>query len=465
MTEHQIIEWKESWKDDYLKWIAGFANAQGGTLVIGRTDAGVVVGAADAAKLLVDLPNKIRDVLGIVCAVNLRREQGRDLVEIVVEPYPYPISYRGQYHLRSGSTKQELKGAALDRFLLGRLGRNWDGVPVPQIQVKDLDTSALANFRRLAARSGRVGPDLLDEDNAHLLERLHLTDGGMLKRAAWMLFHADPERIATGAIVKIGFFRNDSDLLYHDVITGDLFTQVEKTIDVLQTKYLKADITYEGLQRVERFPVPPAALRETITNAIAHKDYASGTPIQIRVLADRLVSWNPGHLPEGWTIERLLAAHPSHPANPDIANAFFRAGAIESWDRGLDLIRRTCRDQNAPEPIFAWDAGLRVEFPFAQPIANEVTPHVTPHVAPHVAPHVERLLSCLRGEMDRPALQAALGLADRESFRRRYLQPALKAGLIAMTHPDTPKSVLQRYRLTEAGIALRDQLASQGPQP
>lgn len=230
-----------------------------------------------------------------------------------------------------------------------------------------------------------------------------------------------------------------------------------------------ASITYEGTQRVERFPVPEAALREAITNAIAHKDYASGVPIQIRVQADRLECWNPGHLPEGWTIERLLAAHPSHPANPDIANTLFRAGAIESWGRGLDLIRHACRAQGSPEPIFTWDAGLRVAFPFAQPMPGEVTPHVAPHVTPHVTPevtpHVESLIRCLDRAMGRPAIQAALGLKDRESFRLRYLQPALEAGLVAMTQPDKPRSVTQQYRLTEAGLALRVHLLAQESQP
>ena len=44
MREHQHIEWKESWRDEYQKWICGFANADGGVLVIGRNDRGAVVG-------------------------------------------------------------------------------------------------------------------------------------------------------------------------------------------------------------------------------------------------------------------------------------------------------------------------------------------------------------------------------------------------------------------------------------
>jgi len=65
MNEHQTIEWKESWRDEYLKWICGFANAQGGTLVIGKNDRGKAVGIKDARKLLQDIPNKVRDILGI----------------------------------------------------------------------------------------------------------------------------------------------------------------------------------------------------------------------------------------------------------------------------------------------------------------------------------------------------------------------------------------------------------------
>ena len=77
-----------------------------------------------------DIPNKVRDILGMVVAVNLRHEQGKDPLEIMVETYPSPISYKGEYHVRSGSAKQELKDAALDRFLLQRYGRRWDGLPV-----------------------------------------------------------------------------------------------------------------------------------------------------------------------------------------------------------------------------------------------------------------------------------------------------------------------------------------------
>ena len=104
MKENQHAEWKETWRDEYLRWICGFANAEGGVLEIGRNNRGMVVGVPDAERLMVEIPNKVRDILGIMVKVNLREEAGREYLAIMVEAYPYPVSYKGEYHLRSGST-------------------------------------------------------------------------------------------------------------------------------------------------------------------------------------------------------------------------------------------------------------------------------------------------------------------------------------------------------------------------
>jgi ATP-dependent DNA helicase RecG len=77
MKESQNNEWKESWRDEYLKWICGFANADGGKLIIGRDDQGAFVGIHNATKLMVDIPNKVRDVLGIMVDVNLHKQDDK----------------------------------------------------------------------------------------------------------------------------------------------------------------------------------------------------------------------------------------------------------------------------------------------------------------------------------------------------------------------------------------------------
>lgn len=106
IEESQNIEHKESWRDEYLKWICGFANAQGGRIYIGVNDDRQVVGVDDSKKLMEDIPNKIKDVLGIIVDVNLLKEEGMEYIEIVVPPYSNPINYNGQYHATSGRGNQ-----------------------------------------------------------------------------------------------------------------------------------------------------------------------------------------------------------------------------------------------------------------------------------------------------------------------------------------------------------------------
>jgi ATP-dependent DNA helicase RecG len=235
------------------------------------------------------------------------------------------------------------------------------------VSPRDLSRTALATFRKLAKDSRRLDSTVLREPAAGLLDKLNLLEGGHLKRAAVLIFHPDPERFITGAFVKIGFFRTESGLLYHDEVRGDLFMQTRQTMDLLLTKYLKAAISYRGIHRVEALPVPEAALREAVLNAVIHKDYASHSPVQIRVYADKLKIWNPGLLPENWSVENLLGEHASRPFNPAVANAFFRAGEIEAWGRGIERILSACKAEGTPAPLIRYQPNdLWLEFPFSR---------------------------------------------------------------------------------------------------
>lgn len=267
-----------------------------------------------------------------------------------------------------------MKGPALDRFLMRKVGRHWDGVPVPHVAIKDLSRAAIGTFRKHARESRRLDAAILRESTPGLLDKLHLLDSHYLKRAAVLLFHPDPERFFTGSFVKIGFFRNNWEPLYQDEIHGDLFSQADGALDLLLTKYLKAGISYRGIQRIESLPVPEAALREVVLNAVIHKDYGSTTPIQISVYPDKLMLWNPGELPHDWTMAKLKGKHPSEPFNPDIANAFFRAGKIEAWGRGIERVFDACRAAGTPAPELRHEhGGLWVEFRFPQGVAGGTT--------------------------------------------------------------------------------------------
>ena len=345
MPEHQEIEWKESWRDEYLKWLCGYANAHGGTLFIGKDDNGKVVGIQGSKKLLEDLPNKITNALGIIADVNLRTEDGKDYLEIVVDKYPSLISYHGRYYYRSGSVLREIAGKELERALLKSQGRTWDGVPLPKLTSADLKSEAIALFKQKALARGRLTSDDTAVSNEIMMENLHLVDeDGYLTRAAMLAFYRDPERWVTGAYIKIGFFGDsDSDLRYQDDIHGPLIEQIDRTLDLVYTKYMKARITYDGIQRMEVFMFPRDAFREILLNAVIHKDYASCNPIQISIYEDHMYIWNDGQMPENLrTTESLFAKHSSKPFNPKLAHVFFISGMIEAWGRGFDKIKAAC---------------------------------------------------------------------------------------------------------------------------
>lgn len=222
MAESQNIEYKESWRDEYLKWVCGFANAQGGTIYIGIDDAGKVVGVKNIKKLLEDIPNKIQTGLGIVADVNKKTKDVLDYIEIKVKPSLYPVSYHGEYHYRSGSTKQQLTGIALSEFIMRKTGVRWEDVTVDDISVEDLDEESFKIFRREALRSKRMTQEELDISNAELLSKLHLVSNGKLKRSAVLLFYHDPSAIQNGSYVKIGRFGENADLQYHDDLEDSL---------------------------------------------------------------------------------------------------------------------------------------------------------------------------------------------------------------------------------------------------
>lgn len=274
--------------------------------------------------------------MSIIVDVNLLTEGEKEYIEIVVPPYPVAISCKGVYYYRSGSTMQTLSGPELESFIRRKRGASWDSMPLPGFTVNDIDDELVQKFKSLAVKKGRVDRSVLDESKESLMEKLRLTNAGYYTNAAMLLFSKNPDKWHLGAYTKIGFFESDADLRYQDEIHGSILEQVDKVMEVLHLKYMKAKISYEGIQRIERYFVTDEALREALLNTLCHKQYESCIPIQISVYEDCLYIANCGKLPENWTVDNLMSKHASRPYNPSIANVFYLAGLIESWGRGIE---------------------------------------------------------------------------------------------------------------------------------
>lgn len=372
--ETQTVEFKLVWKDEYLKWICGFANAQGGSLYIGVDDDGNVVGVKNVKKLMEDIPNTVHNILGIVVQVDLMRsDEGVEYLCINVPQSNVPLACRGKYYYRSGTTNQELSGLTLNDFLLRKMNITWDVGTVETATLDDIDSDALSFFLRTAINARRLSSDCANMTMEQILRHLHLSDeNGQLTRAALLLFGKDIKRWSITADFRIGRFGESvADLISQDDICCPLILMPDRIMEVLRNKYLTSPIHYEGLLRMEPLEIPEDGLREIICNAIVHRDYC-GVFSQMKIFNDRIVLWNDGGLPLGFTVETLLGDHDSRPRNRYIADMFYRAGFIESWGRGYDKIRNTFAAENLEMPRFeAEDNGFRVTIKREKYVNNE----------------------------------------------------------------------------------------------
>ena len=353
MKENQNLDFKQIWKDEYLEYVSGFANSQGGSLLIGVDDKGNVVGVANAKKLMEDIPNKIVTTTGVVPDVSLLEENGKEYIKITIAPSNTPITYKGRLYFRSGTTLQQLDGMAAQNFLLNKMGKSWDEQIVEGTGVKDIDASAVTYFVKEGIANGRLAKSAEKDSIEKILSNLKLmNDEGKMTMAALLLFGKNPQAYCLNARFKIGRFGNGAaDLITQDLIDGNLIQMADKVIDVLSAKYLVRPIHYEGMQRVEPLEIPEKGLREILYNSIIHKSY-DGPDNQMKVYDDRISLWNYGKMPEGTTISDMFKEHRSMPRNKLIANAFFHAGFVEAWGRGFEIIEESFKNAELEVPQF-----------------------------------------------------------------------------------------------------------------
>ncbi len=354
--ESQILEYKQSWRNDCLKAVSAFANSDGGVLIVGLDDKGKPSGLKNFKKLLEDIPNTIRNKLGIIPSIKPNKQNKKDIIKITVAPCSVPISYNGKYYIRSGSTVQELQGKDLADFLMKKSGSTWDDIVEERAGFNEIDNDSIEKFKKYAV--DRIPSIIKETDNNTLSRKLNLIDDGDLKRAAILLFGNDPQKFYLQSEVRIGKFLSDTEIQTTDIIKGNLFAQLESALEILRTKYLVSNIKYEGIHRRDILEYPYEALREAIINALIHRDYSGTSQIQIRVYPDKLMIMNEGKLPPEIPVEKLKTNHLSIPRNTLLAKIFYYAGFIESWGHGTIKIVENCTKQGLPEPDFMEENGV-----------------------------------------------------------------------------------------------------------
>jgi len=365
MKESQNIEFKKNWRDEYLKTVCAFANSSGGMFYLGVANDGSPVGLKNIENLMESLPHKIKNHLNIIPSVKVENIEGKNVLKIEVGPSDVPISYKGRFYIRSGSTTQEVSGTELIRFIMKRQKLSWDILP-SEAGLEDVDRETVEEFKQMAKRRLSIS----DRDSVRkILENLELLQNGKLTNAGILLFGKNPQRYIISSVARVGRFKSPIDILDTVEVKENLFKQVEGLMEAIK-KHLNVRFEIKGLERKDMWDYPLEAVREACINALIHRDYMDTADIQIKIYDDHIWFWNPGKLPEGITVEMLRGEHLSKPRNKLLAMVFYYAGLIEKWGTGTKRMVELCKTQGLPEPEFK-EFGYGFSVIFWKDIYNE----------------------------------------------------------------------------------------------
>jgi len=377
-VEGESVELKRSlgeWKE-IVKTCAAFATARGGCVYIGVRDDGRVEGVQIGKRTLEDLANKIAQNTApkLVPSITVRQKQGRTILEVEVdENSTKPVMAFDRALRRSGKTNQVLSASEIAELYLATRGVTWDQTARADASLDDIDAEKVRKFlsRARTERQWEIDPRTPVEQVFH---QLNLSNNGQLTVAALLLFGREPQRFLVQAKVRCARFKGDDEVQFLDlkVIEGDIISQVEEAM-VFVRRNTSMAVKFEGkLERTERWEYPLDAIREAITNAVCHRDYANSGNVQVRIYDHSMVVSNPGGLPSGLTVEDLRKPHESKPRNKLIADAFFLIKYIEQFGTGTRRMINDCREAGIPEPGFESAAdSFRVVFRKAVPLEQK----------------------------------------------------------------------------------------------
>ena len=336
--------------------------------------------------------------------------------------------------------------------------------------LEDLDEDKMHEFI-VTARAKRNFPLPENSTPTKLLTHLSLMDDkGRISNSAVLLFGKRPQKFFITSEVKcVQFFGNvvEKPLPAYQICRGTLFDMIDQaTAFVMDRVDLAVGTRAEGKTASvpTDYELPPDAVKEAIVNAVAHRDYTSNGSVQVMLFRNRLEVWNPGQLPYGLTVSKLLEPHKSLPANPLIADPLFWTGYVDKVGTGTEDIVNLCKDKGLKSPEFHQEEDFRVVIwrrnLEKRPSKDQVVTKLSPSSHQVVAklsssiPVIFELLGKMANPMSAREMREFCGQKDHTYFKNNVINPLIELGIVEMTHPDSPNSPTQRYRLTEAGKAL-----------
>lgn len=338
--------------------MVAFANADGGTILLGVDENGAIVDYLTDE----DVEGQLVQAM-VMCRppVVTEWEQSElpDGVVVALKVARSPELHAladGRVLIRAGTENKPPSGEVIRHLAATKSSGDFESEPVVNATLVDLDKNVLDEYMRL--RQERGGRPIKGDLQDHLVEIGAMTDDGTPTVAGMLLFGKHPQAfLPQSGIIFVKFVGADArgrDGLAgygrRVEMDGPLAKMVERAWSlVMEETQVEAVVT--GLKRKELPEYPRFAVREALVNAVCHRDYRlSGRRVEIRLYTDRLEVISPGGLPGYITLDNIVEEHFSR--NPRVVNGLFQWGYIEELGLGIDRMIEEMLEHGHAAPLF-----------------------------------------------------------------------------------------------------------------
>ena len=339
--------------NEIAKAVCGFANADGGKIVIGVSNNGEIIGISD--KDIDSLQQRLDGAIQTVSPVplhkiKLSKEQGKSI--IVVEIYKIGegafCTYGGIVYYRFGNITRKMEGKTFQDFLVHRRILSFDEAQ-SDAGLNDLDDQKIMDYLELRSPEFRYIP----KNKISVLSNLRVIkdSGKIIYNTALLLFGKNSYQFLSQNEVKLVRFKGTLpiEIIDSKFVHGTLLENIKEAQDFI-SRNTKTSFEIKALQRKELPEYPIQVTREALVNAIVHRDYFSKDATQVNIFDNRLEVINPGGLPQGLSLKLLGTL--SIQRNPLIYRLLRDIKFVEGLATGIPRMRKGMQDQNLPEPVF-----------------------------------------------------------------------------------------------------------------
>ena len=225
-------------------------------------------------------------------------------------------------------------------------------------------------------------------------------------------------------------------------IEGNLPEMLDQALAfVRKNMRIKTIINPNSGKREDRTDYPIIAVREALLNTLVHRDYSihtEGMPIQILMYPDRIEIRNPGGIYGRLRVDQLGKMQPDT-RNPVLVTALEVMGLTENRYSGIPTIRRSMKDFNLEDPVFADERGTFTVILYNRDSIRDNTSQR------EMTEKEEELLNFLKIPRSRNEIAEHLGIGTIAYVMQTYINPLVEKGLVRLTIPEKPKSPKQRF--------------------